>query len=398
MSDRRAAIVGQFEWPTVRKWDEPMFMLEAYSRLANAALADAGMELSEVDGLLVGGVPESRMFGPSAVAEYLGVPANFAETVDLGGASGAGQLWRAVTAIEAGVCDTCVCMLATVPAPRDPDFDLGQAMRGAYIGADAWGAPHGQFDIPYGLVNPNAHFAMVAQRYMYEYDVKPESLAKIAVQERYNAQFNDKAVFQGQPISVEDVLNSPLIVDPLRMLEIVMPCQGGAAIVVTTEERAKQLPNRPVYLTGFGERVTHKSITYAPSLTQIPIKEAADRAFAMAGAQRDAMDVFSFYDCYTITVLLTIEDSGYCAKGDGGRFVDEHDMRWDSGDFPLNTHGGQLGAGQAGMAGGMSHITEALWQVQGRADQRQVPNCNTAYVTGTGGFMSEQAALILEGA
>ena len=112
-------------------------MPEAYSRLANEALSDAGMELSEVDGLLVGGVPGSRMFGPSAVAEYLGVPANFAETVDLGGVSGAGQLWRAVTAIEAGVCDTCVCMLATVPAPRDPDFDLGQAMRGAYIGADA---------------------------------------------------------------------------------------------------------------------------------------------------------------------------------------------------------------------------------------------------------------------
>ena len=118
----------------------------------------------------------------------------------------------------------------------------------------------------------------------------------------------------------------------------------------------------------------------------------------MAGAQRDAIDVFSFYDCYTITVLLTIEDSRYCAKGEGGHFIDEHDMRWDGGDYPLNTHGGQLGAGQAGIAGGMSHITEALWQVQGRADQRQVPNCNTAYVTGTDGFMSEQAALILEGA
>ncbi len=393
---RRAAIVGLAEWPTQRKWDEPMFMLEAYSRLTHEALQDAGMELAEVDGILSSAIPESRMFGPSAVAEYLGIPVNFAEVVDLGGATGVGQVWRAITAIEAGVCDTCVCMLATVPAPRDPTATWDPSR--AYIGADAWGAPHGQFDIPYGLVNPNAHFAMVAQRYMYEYDVAPETLAKIAVQQRYNAAANPKAVFRNQPITIEDVINSPMIVDPLHMLEIVMPCQGGAAIVVTTEERAKQLPHRPVHLTGFGERVTHKSITYAPSLTQIPIKEAADRAFAMAGAEHKAMDVFSFYDCYTITVLLTIEDSGYCAKGRGGAFIDEHDFRYDSGDFPLNTHGGQLAAGQAGMAGGMSHITEGILQVQGRAETRQVPNCNTAYITGTGGFMSEQAAMILEGA
>jgi acetyl-CoA C-acetyltransferase len=335
------------------------------------------------------------MFGPSAVAEYLGIPVNFAEVVELGVATGVGQVWRAVAAIEAGVCDTCVCMLATVPAPRDPAATWDPSR--AYIGADAWGAPHGQFDIPYGLVNPNAHFAMVAQRYMYEYDVAPETLAKIAVQQRYNAASNPKAVFRNQPITIDDVINSPMIVDPIHMLEIVMPCQGGAAIVITTEERAQQLPHRPVHLTGFGERVTHKSITYAPSLTQIPIKEAADRAFAMAGAERSAMDVFSFYDCYTITVLLTIEDSGYCAKGQGGAFIEEHDLRVD-GDYPLNTHGGQLGAGQAGMAGGMSHITEGILQVQGRAEARQVPHCNTAYITGTGGFMSEQAAIILEGA
>lgn len=397
MRDRRqAAIVGLAEWGPKRNWEDRMFTLEAFARLAREALDDAGLEIGEVDGLLSTAVPESPMFAPSAVAEYLGVAANFAEVVDLGGSTGAGMIWRAVTAIEAGACDTCLCLLATIPAPQDPHATFNPARR--YLGADAWGAPHGQFDIPYGLINPNSHFALVAARYMHEYRVKPETLAKIAVQERHNALSNPASMFKGQPITVDDVLNSPMIVDPLHMLEIVMPCFGGSCVVVTTLERARRARHRPVVLTGFGERVTHKSITYAPSLTEIPIRAAADRAFRMAGTTRDAINMASLYDCYTITVLLTIEDSGFCAKGDGGRFVDEHDFRFDGGDWPMNTHGGQLGTGQPGIAGGMSHANEAILQLQGRAGERQLKRCERAYVTGTGGFMSEQTALILEGA
>ena len=393
MPDRRAAIVGLAEWAPQRKWEQRMFQLEAFARLAREALDDAGMSLSEVDGIVTSQVPESPIFGPSAVAEYLGVPANFAEVVDLGGTSNAAMIWRAVAAIEAGICDTCVCLVATVPEPSNPRA----VPRSPYIGADAWGSPHGQFDIPYGLVNPNAHFAMVAQRYMHEYGTKPETLAKIAVEQRYNALANPKAWFRDQPITVEDVLNSPYIVDPLHILEIVMPCAGGAGVVVTTMDRARQLAHRPVVLGGYAEHITHKSIAYAPSLTEIPIKGAADRAFKMAGATRESIDMASLYDCYTITVLLTIEDSGFCKKGDAGRFVDEHNLRYD-GDWPLNTHGGQLGMGQAGMAGGMSHVTEAILQLQGRAGERQLGSCERVYVTGTGGFMAEQAAMILEGA
>jgi acetyl-CoA acetyltransferase len=392
----RAAIVGYAEWAPMRQWPEPMFQLEAYSRLAKEALDDAGMEPGEVDGILHTAVPESSMFAPAAVAEYLGLPVNFAEIVDLGGSSGAGMIWRAVAAIEAGVCETAVCVTATIPPPLNPAarYDPDRA----YIGAAAWGAPHGQFDIPYGLVNPNAHFAMVAQRYMHEYDVKPETLAKIAVHERYNALKNPKAHFRNQPIDIDDVLNSPMVVDPLHMLEIVMPCFGGVAFVVTTMDKAKKLKHRPVALTGFGEHVTHKSIAYAPTLTEIPIKAAADRAFKMAGVDRQDIDMASLYDCYTITVLLTIEDSGFCKKGDGKFFVEEHDFRFDAGDWPMNTNGGQLGMGQAGMAGGMYHIVDAVSQLQGRAGERQLAKCDRAYVSGTGGFMSEQAALILEGA
>jgi acetyl-CoA acetyltransferase len=391
-----AAIVGCADWPVLRNWDRPMFQLEAYSRLIREALDDAGMEISEVDGILCTAIPESSMFAPAALAEYLGIPVNFAEIVDLGGSSGCGMVWRAVAAIEAGVCETAVCVTATVPPPPNPNPNRDPNRE--YIGAAAWGAPHGQFDIPFGLVNPNAHFAMVAQRYMHDFDLKPATLAKIAAQQRYNALSNPKAFFRDQPIEIEDVLNSPLIVDPLHMLEIVMPAGGGAAIVVTTEEKAKQLKNRAVKLTGYGEHVTHKSITYAPSLTSIPIAQCADRAFRMSGATRESIDCAQLYDCYTITVLLSIEDSGFCKKGEGGRFVEEHDLRFDGGDWPLNTNGGQLGMGQAGMAGGMYHITEAIRQVQGRAEERQVPNCERAYVSGTGGFMSEQASLVMEGA
>lgn len=394
--DRRAAITGFAEWAPLRKWPEPMFMLEAYARLTREALDDAGMEVGEIDGILTTSpVPESRMFAPSAVAEYLGIEASFAEIVDLGGSSGAAMLWRAVAAIEAGACETCICLGATVPPPPNPKGKFNPSR--AYLGADAWGAPHGQFDIPYGLVNPNSHFAMVAQRYMHDYNLQPETLAKIAAQQRANAQANPKSQFYGQPIDVDDVLNSPMIVDPLHLLEIVMPSAGGVGILVTTEERARKLKNRPVMLTGFGEQVTHKSITYAPSLTAVPIKAAADRAFRMAGVERKDIDMASLYDCYTITVLLTIEDSGFCGKGEGERFVQEHDLRY-NGDWPLNTNGGQLSLGQAGVAGGMYHITDALEQLMRRAGERQVPQCERAYVSGTGGFMSEQAALILEGA
>jgi acetyl-CoA acetyltransferase len=391
---RQAAIVGLAEWAPQRRWPNPMFTLEAYARLSREALDDAGMEPGEVDGILHTSVPESPMFAPSAVVEYLGIGANFAEIVDLGGSSGAGMVWRAVAAIESGACDTCICVCSTIPAPPDPNAVPNPSR--AYLGADAWGAPHGQFDIVYGLNNPNSHFAMLAQRYKHEYGYQPETLAKIAVQQRFNALANPKAVFR-QPITIEDVLNSPMIVDPLRQLEIVMPCSGGAAIVVTTMERAKQLKQRPVALTGFGEHISHKSTTYAPSLSVVPITAAADRAFKMAGVRREDIQMASLYDCYTITVLLTIEDSGFCKKGEAERFVQEHDLRY-CGDWPLNTHGGQLSMGQAGIAGGMSHITEAILQVQGRAGERQVKNCERAYVSGTGGFVSEQTALILEGA
>jgi acetyl-CoA C-acetyltransferase len=192
------------------------------------------------------------------------------------------------------------------------------------------------------------------------------------------------------------VLASPMVADPLHRLEIVMPCHGGAAVLVGSAELARTSRHRPVWVKGFGERVAHKTPTYAEDLLRTPIAAAADRAFEMAGVGRAAVDVASIYDCYTITVLMSLEDAGFCAKGDGMAFVRDHDLTY-RGDFPLNTAGGQLSFGQAGMAGGMHHVCDAARQLMGRAGAAQIAGCDTAFVSGNGGIMSEQVALVLQG-
>jgi acetyl-CoA acetyltransferase len=207
---------------------------------------------------------------------------------------------------------------------------------------------------------------------------------------------NPNAVFHGKPASIDDVLASKMIADPLHMLEIVMPCAGGGAVVLASREVARRTRHRPVWVTGFGERLTIKTPTYAEDLVVTPVGAASRQAFSMAGVTPNEVDAAQVYDCYTITVLLTLEDAGFCGKGEGMQFVREHDLTY-KGDFPLNTGGGQLGVGQAGAAGGMTQVVEAARQIMGRAGERQLGKCDLNYVSGTGGVMSEQSALILQG-
>jgi acetyl-CoA acetyltransferase len=295
------------------------------------------------------------------------------------------MLWRAAAAIEVGACETVLVLCPSVIPPRPDGAKRGKLDFPIYLGGDAWGSPQGAFEIPEGVVAATPSFAMVAQRYMARYGLREETLAKIAVDARYNAQFNPDAIFYGKPITLADVMQSRRVCDPLKLLEIVMPCFGGGALLVTTAERAARARHRPVYVAGFGEHLTHKSITYAPDLLDNPIRVAAERAFRMAGVDRKHVDVVQPYDCFTITVLVTLENAGFCGKGEGERFVGERSLRWD-GDFPLNTHGG------------LGHNTEAVRQLQGRAGARQLAKCDLAYANGTGGMMAEQVAVILQGA
>jgi acetyl-CoA acetyltransferase len=395
-----SAIVGYVELPPERmnKAAPGPFTLEQWAELSAAALEDAGVPAESVNGIITSHLGESEIFVPSTVAEYLGVDANFAELVDLGGASAAGMVWRAAAAIELGLCDVVLC---TVPAryiTHMSEKKPKQLVDAVFFGASSnqYGSPQAEFEIPYGNIGQNGPYGQVAQRYGAVYGYDERAMAKIVVDQRVNANHTEGAIWKDKPLTVEDVIASPVIADPLHMLEIVMPCVGGAAVVVTNADIAKRSRNRPVWIKGFGEHVPFKTPTYAQDLLQTPITKAADTAFGMTNLQRADMDMVSIYDCYTITVLLSLEDAGFCEKGKGMSFVAGHDLTF-RGDFPLNTAGGQLGFGQAGLAGGMHHVCDATRQIMGRAGQSQVPDCHRAFVSGNGGILSEQTTLILEG-
>lgn len=388
-----AAITGIAERKPTR-WTDGETTLDMFSRIAVAAVEDAGLELHDIDGVIAHPMAGVPMLVPSTIIELLGLRSTYAETVDLGGATGAAMVWRAAAAIAAGQCKAVLCVTASRRQRRDP----AAKSRGAGGGHRGVGgkdtSPWAEFEVPYGNVGANIGYAMIAQRYMHDHGVTPEQLARIAVHQRDNACQNPDAFFYGQPITIDDVLNSEMVADPLHFLEIVMPAAGAAALVVVHPDLVRSTNKPAAWLLGAGECTTHKTITYAPSLADTAIRPAADRAFAQAGVARERIGLASLYDCYTITVLVTLEEAGFCKRGEGGRFVAEHDLRW-NGDFPLNTHGGQLSFSQPGLAGGMSHVTEAARQVQQRGGDRQVKDLELAFVNGNGGIMSEECALVL---
>ncbi|HYA35406.1 MAG TPA: thiolase family protein, partial [Candidatus Binataceae bacterium] len=346
------------------------------------AIADAGLEKKDIDGFLVG-MPyaDPGMIYPTSAAEVLGISPRMLNVVDIGGASPAGMIWRAAAAIDAGMCNAVLCVVADLNRAGDQRPPTVSTQR--------------EFEAPYGNIGANCGYALIARRHMYEYGTTAQQMAKVAVDQRANALKNPLATFNDRPLTIADVLNSRMIVDPLHLFEIVSPVSGGAAVIVASPEIAKRAKHPPVWILGAGEYANHSTITYAPSLTTSPVKVAAEAAFKMAGLKPDDMDLVCPYDCYTITVIVTLEDAGFCRKGQGGPFVAEHDLTW-KGDLPCNTHGGQLSFGQPGLAGGMSHVTEGIRQLMGRGGERQVKNAALAYVNGNGGIMSEQASLILE--
>ncbi len=380
----KAAITG-FAEMTPQKGGGGKTPLGIIGEMARDAIADAGLKKQDIDGLLTGmAIGDYSVLWPSVISEYLQFHPRYFDLVELGGASATGMFWRAAAAIDAGMCDTVLCVLGdswtskTMSVGKPPPFPRLDA----------------EFDAPYGLIAANPGYALIAQRHMHEFGTTPEQLAKVAVDQRKNACRNPAALFGNKEIGIEDVLNSRMIVDPLHLLEIVSPCTGGGAFIVTSAERAKDSPHTPVYLLGAGEAGGHCSITRADSLTTSLVKPAAEAAFGMAGLTPQDMDFVQPYDCYTITVLVTLEDAGFCPKGEGGRFVEDHDLSY-AGDFPSNTHGGQLSFGQPGLAGGMSHLIEGVRQLMGRGEARQVGAARLGYVNGNGGIMSEQCSVVI---
>lgn len=380
MSHWNCAIAGIGELAPVRR-TQGATTLGMIADVSAQAVADAGLEPAAIDGLLVGPqVGETPQHVPATIAEYLGLQPTMSNVVDQGGANGAAMAWRAAAAINSGMCEAVLCVLANAreaEMPRSPNRN-----------------PIREFDTPFGASGANVSYAMIAQAHMHAYGTTSEQLAAGVVAQRENAQRNPDAVFHGKRITVDDVLASPMVMSPLHLLEVVMPCAGGAAFVVTSTERARALRHPPIEIAGAGEKVTHRAISCAPSLTSGPLKPSIANAYKQAGVGPKNMDLLSFYDCYSIMLPVTAEDAGFCKPGEGGPWLTAHDFS-PEGDLPMNTHGGQLSCGQADLAGGMSHITEAVRQLRGNAAGRQIPNAEHALVTGNGATLSEAAALVL---
>lgn len=378
MSRPHAAIVGIGELPPQRR-TEGETTLGMLARVSAAAMRDAGLEKADIEGLLVGPqVGETPQHVPATVAEYLGLMPVMSNVVDLGGASGPGMVWRAAAAIQAGMCETVLCVLGNhrnPEAPRSPNRN-----------------PIREFDVPFGASGANLSYALLMQAHMAEHGSTPEDFALIAHWARANAQLNPDAIFHGQPASVDEVLASPMIASPLHLFEIVMPVAGADAVIVTSSDNARGKP--AAWLLGAGEKITHRAVSQAPSLTSGPLKQAMARAFAQSGTDASQMDLLSLYDCYTIMVATTLEDAGLCPAGGFGPFMREHAFGHD-GDMPMNTHGGQLGFGQPDLAGGMTHVVEAVRQLRGSAHGRQIKDARLSLVTGNGATMSEAVALVL---
>ncbi|MCP3028569.1 thiolase family protein [Halobacillus sp. A5] len=380
----RGAIIGIGELQPVR-YTSGETTLSLIAESVRLAIEDAGISKHEIDGLLVGPqVGETPQHVPATVSEYLGIDPTMSNTVDLGGASGPGMIWRAAAAIEAGMCETVVCVLAN-------KNEKGETLRSPNRN------PIREFDVPFGASGANTSYALLKRQHMEEYGSQQEDFARIAYWARKNAQKNPKAIFHGKPAELEDITASPLIADPLHLLEIVMPVAGGAAVIVTSEEKAARvIQHKPVYLKGAGEKITHRAVSQAPRIDQLPFTYSIPRALEQAGVSVEDIDLFSLYDCYTSVVAVQLESAGLCAPGRFGELMRNHSFSHD-GKYPLNTHGGQLGFGQADLAGGMSHVIEAVHQLRGEADNRQIPKAGHALVTGNGATLSETNALVLGG-
>jgi len=374
----QVAIVGAAESDQIgRVPDKPALMLHAEA--ARNALEEAGLSKNDVDGLLTAGVSTLEL------GEYLGIEPRFTDGTAVGGSSFVIHLAHAALAISSGYCNVALVTHG----------ESGRSRVGMPARAVAPDALASQFEAPYGIPQPVGAYALACTRHMHEYATTKEQLAEIAVATRKWATLNPKAMMR-DPITIEDVLNSRPIAYPFNLLDCCLVTDAGGAVVLTSMERARDLRQTPVALLGIGEGHDHAMISQMPSLTSFAARHSGRRAFEMAGVSHADIDLAMIYDSFTYTVLLTLEELGFCAKGEGGAFVSDQRTA-PGGDFPMNTSGGGLSYNHPGMYG-MFAIIEAVRQLRhDYSDQgiRQVPNCELAVVHGTGGVLSSAGTAIL---
>jgi len=376
----KAYIAGAWEHPTRKAEDKSVAQLHA--ECAQGALRDAGLGFKDVDGYFCAG--DAYGLGPLSMVDYMGLKVRHVDSTETGGSSYLLHVAHAAQAIATGKCNVALVTLAGKP-------------RTSPAGGPNLNTPEAGFELPYGPVTANL-YALAAMRHMHEFGTTPEQLAWIKVAASHHAQHNEHAMLR-ELVTVRDVLDSPMVADPLHRLDCCVVSDGGGALVVTRPEIAKTLGRPLVRLLGAGESPKGQDGGRV-DLTTTGALWSGPRAFEEAGVKPADIDYASIYDSFTITVLLQLEDLGFCAKGEGGRFVADGNLISGVGKLPFNTDGGGLCNNHPANRGGMTKVIEAVRQLRGEAHPKvQVPDCRLALAQGTGGTIgarSGSATLILE--
>jgi acetyl-CoA acetyltransferase len=369
MQREGVCLVGYGEIPNFMPEAEDVSSAYSYmSLIAEAvtkALDNAGLKKKDIKGAAM-----VRLGFPTDTAlwaEEMGLELDWVQGLDSGGSSAVLSVRRAADAIQFHGIDVIICAAVTI---------VHRAKRGG--GVESY--PFTNYQVPFGYGGPNTSFGLTQRRHMYEYGTTLEQLGKIAVSFRKNAIPNENALFR-TPLTIEEYVNSRVISSPVRLYDCVRPCTGAKAVVMASERVARKLTDHPIYLVSDTEKTNYK--------IDDPLYDRGITGFAALGdelfkkVKREEIDCAQLYDDYPIAVLMQLEDLGFCEKGKGGKFIEEHEITFD-GDFPINTGGGQLSAGQPGGAGSMLHVVEAVRQLKGEAPGRQVKNIKTCLVTGLG--------------
>ena len=382
----KAYIAGVYEHPTRKAVDKSLAQL--HSESAVGAVADAGPTKDDGDGYFCAG--DAPGLGPLSLVDYMGLNLKHMDATETGGSSYVLHVGHAAEAIALGKCSVALITLAG--RPRAEGMATGTAPRN--YGSSA---PDVAFEFPFGPTVVNM-YAMCAQRHMYEYGTTSEQLAWIKVAASHHAQYNENAMLRNV-VTVEEVVNSPMISDPLHRLDCCVISDGGGAIIVTSPEIAKSLKRPLVKVLGAGEAPKHQmggkvDLTYSGARWSGPL------AFQEAGVKPIDMKYASIYDSFTITVLMQLEDLGFCEKGEGGKFVSDGNLIAGTGKLPFNTDGGGLCNNHPANRGGLTKVIEAVRQLRGEAHPKvQVPNCDLALAHGTGGSLGTRhgsATVIME--
>ncbi|MFO1117028.1 MAG: thiolase domain-containing protein [Beijerinckiaceae bacterium] len=381
-----ACIAGIYEHPTRHAPDKSLAQLHA--EVAKGALADAGLSKDDVDGYFCAG--DAPGMGPISMVDYLGLKVRHVDSTDVGGSSYLLHVSHAAQAIAMGKCNVALITLAG--KPRSEGMATGTAPR-----IVAPGVPDAQFEQPYFPTIANM-YAMVAMRHMHEFGTTAEQLAWIKVAASHHAQHNPHALLRNV-VTVEEVVNSPLVADPLHRLDCCVITDGGGAMIVTRPEIAKSLKKPVIGVRGAGEAPKHTDGGRV-DLSYCGVRFSGRDAFAEAGVKPADIKYASIYDSFTITVLMQIEDLGFCEKGQGGRFVSDGNLIAGVGKLPFNTDGGGLCSNHPANRGGLTKVLEAVRQLRGEAHPAvQVKNCDLAVASGTGGSLGTRhgaATLVLE--